>query len=144
MLCCTGPPLPETLKLLAPLANLEELSLTGNELGGTITADVIVLANLKELNLASMGLDGKSLSTRSERFNGSLKISTWCARTGELPLEIIRMKAKGVDVRLKNNAGFTLPANIGELGDDITKLDLSNCSLTGPRNTRTERLNLRD
>ena len=142
MLCCTGPPLPETLKLLAPLANLEELSLTGNELGGTITADVIVLANLKELDLASMGLDGKPLSTRSERFNGSLKISTWCARTGELPLEIIRMKAKGVDVRLKNNAGFTLPANIGELGDDITKLDLSNCSLTGPRSTRTERLQI--
>ena len=67
-----------------------------------------------------------------------MKISTWCARTGELPLGIIRMKAKGVDVRLNPNAGFTLPSNIGELGDDVTKLDLSDCSLTGPRSTRAE------
>ena len=50
---------------------------------------------------------------------------------GELPLEIIRMKAKGVTVRLSGNTGFTLPSNIGELSDDIKKLDLSNCSLTG-------------
>ena len=38
--------------------------------------------------------------------------------------------------------GFTLPSNIGELGDDIKKLDLSNCSLIGPRSTRTERLRI--
>ena len=30
-----------------------------------------------------------------------------------------------------NTPGFTLPTNIGELGDDITELDLSDCSLTG-------------
>ena len=41
------------------------------------------------------------------------------------------MKAKGCVVRLDGNKGFTLPSNIGELGDDITKLDLSNCSLQG-------------
>ena len=59
--------------------------------------------------------------------------------TGELPLEIIRMKAKGVNVRLVGNIGFTLPSNIGELGDDITKLDLSYCSLTGALSTHAER-----
>ena len=49
-----------------------------------------------------------------------------------LPLEIIRMKAKGRDVRLHGNTpGFTLPSNIEELGDDIVKLDLSQCSLRG-------------
>ena len=54
---------------------------------------------------------------------------------GELPLEIIRMKVKciipllGLDV----NKGFTLPANIGELGDDITELNLRSCSLKGER-----------
>ena len=49
-----------------------------------------------------------------------------------LPIEIIRMKAKGCSVNLHNNQpGFTLPSNIGELGDDIAKLDLSNCSLQG-------------
>ena len=66
-----------------------------------------------------------------------------CMCTGELPIEIIRMKAKGVEVDLSRNAGFTLPSNIGELGGDITKLDLSNCSLTGPRSTRSERFDRR-
>ena len=53
-------------------------------------------------------------------------------RAGELPLELIRMKAKGCHVNLRHNdPGFTLPSNIGELGDDITELDLSGCSLRG-------------
>ena len=66
--------------------------------------------------------------------------------TGELPLEIIRMKAKGIipagefSCGLVGNKGFTLPSNISKLGDDITKLDLSFCSLTGPLSIRTERL----
>ena len=51
---------------------------------------------------------------------------------GELPLALIRMKAKGCDIDLRYNyPGFALPSNIGELGDDIAKLDLSNCSLEG-------------
>ena len=47
-----------------------------------------------------------------------------CLHTGELPLELIRRKAKGCLVGLDGNKGFTLPSNIGELGDDITTLDL--------------------
>ena len=69
VLCCAGPPLFEALKLLAPLANLEELSLGGNALGGTITADVEVSTKLKKLDLHGMGLDGKRLIIRNERFN---------------------------------------------------------------------------
>ena len=66
--------------------------------------------------------------------------------TGELPLAIIRMKSEGIipggrfDCGLRGNKGFTLPANIGELGDDIKNLDLSYCSLTGRLSIRTERL----
>ena len=45
------------------------------------------------------------------------------------------MKAKGVDVNLYNSAGFILPSNIGELGDDFTELDLSSCSLAGRPST---------
>ena len=42
------------------------------------------------------------------------------------------MKAKGCKVYLSGNKpGFTLPSNIGELGDDIVNLDLSQCSLRG-------------
>ena len=68
MLCCSGPPLPEALKLLAPLANIEELHLDGNELGGTMTADVAVFKKLKKLGLSRMGLNGKIGRTRPERF----------------------------------------------------------------------------
>ena len=59
MLCFTGPPLPETIKLLAPLANLEELNLSYNDLGGTIMADVAVFTKLKKLVLIEMELDGE-------------------------------------------------------------------------------------
>ena len=81
VLCCAGPPLPEALKLLAPLANLEELSLGGNALCGTITADVEVFTKLKKLDLHGMGLDGKRLSTRSERLRMLLTFMFCCYRT---------------------------------------------------------------
>jgi hypothetical protein len=42
------------------------------------------------------------------------------------------MTAKGVAFALAyNKPGFTLRTSIGELGDDITELDLSNGLLTG-------------
>ena len=57
---CAGPPLPETLRLLAPLAsNLEILSLGGNKLGGTITDDISAFTKLTELQLDQMGLEGE-------------------------------------------------------------------------------------
>ena len=56
---CAGPPLPETLRLLAPLAsNLEILILSGNKLGGTITDDIAVFTKLTKLSLSDMGLEG--------------------------------------------------------------------------------------
>ena len=45
----------------------------------------------------------------------------------------------GFGCGLAGNKGFTLPSNIGELGDDITELNLRKCSLTGSLSTRTER-----
>ena len=69
MCCRAGPPLHETIKLLSPLANLEELGLGGNKLGGAITADVAAFKMLKKLGLSNMRLDGKLLSTRTERFD---------------------------------------------------------------------------
>ena len=58
---CAGPPLPETLRLLAPLAsNLEILSLGGNKLGGTITEDITAFTRLTVLRLWGMGLEGAS------------------------------------------------------------------------------------
>ena len=60
----TGPPLPETLRLLAPLApTLETLSLGGNKLGGTITDDIAAFTKLTELDLRFMNLEGESKCT---------------------------------------------------------------------------------
>ena len=57
---CAGPPLPETLRLLAPLAsNLEKLSLGYNKLGGTITDDISAFTKLTWLLLTGMGLEGE-------------------------------------------------------------------------------------
>ena len=54
-----GPPLPETLRLLAPLApTLKKLDLSLNKLGGAITDDVAAFTKLTELGLAGMGLEG--------------------------------------------------------------------------------------
>ena len=56
---CAGPPLPETLRLLTPLAsNLEKLDLSNNELGGAITEDIAAFTKLTDLRLARMGLEG--------------------------------------------------------------------------------------
>ena len=57
----TGPPLPEKLRLLAPLApTLEKLNLSLNKLGGTITDDIAAFTKLTELKLYGMNLEGAS------------------------------------------------------------------------------------
>jgi hypothetical protein len=45
-------------------------------------------------------------------------------------MSIIKMKTNDLKISLNGNIGFTLPSNMGEL-DNIEKLDLSNCLLTG-------------
>ena len=58
---CAGPPLPDTLRLLAPLAlTLEKLDLGGNKLGGIITDDIAAFTKLTELRLFGMNLEGAS------------------------------------------------------------------------------------
>ena len=48
-------------------------------------------------------------------------------------MSIIKMKTNGVSIGLNGNIGFTIPSNMGEL-DNVERLDLSNCSLTGMSN----------
>jgi len=58
------------------------------------------------------------------------------ALAGDLPLPVVRLlsfmrrKGKFVDMR-RAGPGFTLPANIGDLGPGITELDLGECNLIG-------------
>ena len=57
---CAGPPLKKVLRLLAPLApTLQELDLSENPLGGTITADVLAFTKLTDLGVRQTGLGGE-------------------------------------------------------------------------------------
>ena len=132
--------------------SLEILDISGGDgrdhhkFTGGIPPEWGALTNLKQLKMARCGLDGAFGSTRTERLRISMTAFTFVS--GELPLEIIRMKAKGIIPHdtpstysgLDGNKGFTLPANIGELGGDIKELNLTRCSLTGPLSIRSERL----
>ena len=63
--------------------------------------------------------------------------------SGEIPVALLRWKfVEYRTVELKGNAGLMLPSNICELGDSVTKIDLSNHNLRGELSIRTERLRL--
>ena len=52
--------------------------------------------------------------------------------TGPIPVELLRWKfVEGRKIELEGNAGLELPSNIGELGDSVTKIDLSGHDLRG-------------
>jgi uncharacterized protein YjbI with pentapeptide repeats len=95
------------------LLGIAKLDLSNCELEGSIPQSIELCGKLEELNLS-----GNRLS-------------------GELPLAIIKMKSNGVNISLNGNTGFTLPSNIGDLGD-ITRLDLSNCSLTDAEESKAK------
>ena len=61
--------------------------------------------------------------------------------SGEIPVALLRWKfVENRTVELKRNAGLTLPSNIGELGDSVSKIDLRDHNLRGELSIRTERL----
>ena len=65
--------------------------------------------------------------------------------SGEIPVALLRWKfVENRTVELEENAGLMLPSNIGELGDSVTKIDLSDHNLRGGLSTRTERFSLCD
>ena len=78
----------------------------------------------------------------SASFGSALTLVFGCS--GEIPVVLLRWKfVENRNVQLKYNAGLTLPSNIGELGDSVTKIDLSNHNLRGELSTRTERFGRR-
>ena len=76
---CAGPPLPETLRLLAPLAsNLEKLDLSRNKLHSVtediaaftkLTEDIAAFTKLTELQLVDIGLEGACSCTTTVQHN---------------------------------------------------------------------------
>jgi len=82
--------------------------LAGNSLDGPIPGELGDVTTLLKLDLT-----GNKLS-------------------GELPLYVIQLKAKGCDMKLYgNDPGFFLPKDLSALDDSISQLDLSRCSLHG-------------
>ena len=56
------------------------------------------------------------------------------AQTGPIPVALLRWKfVDGRVINLRHNAGLELPSNIGELGESVTKIDLSEHNLRGER-----------
>ena len=63
--------------------------------------------------------------------------------SGEIPVALLRWKlVENRAVDLRENAGLMLPYNIGELGDSVTEIDLSDHNLRGGLSTRSERLRM--
>ena len=112
--------------------SIEILDVSFNKFTGGIPSEWGSLTNLKSLAMYSCGIGGTCVCQDVPSYRHPTPNLKQIACTGELPLSVIRMKAKGCDVKLNgNDPGFTLPSNIGELGDDITTLRLSSCSLRG-------------
>jgi len=109
--------------------NLKRLDISGNSCNGLIPS-FTACTRLQKIELQRNELEGgvPDVSTCSE-----LKV-LWAKDnklSGTLPLWLIRKKAQGCNVTLSGNAGFNLPNNVADLEDDLTQLDLRDCSLIG-------------
>jgi Leucine-rich repeat (LRR) protein len=116
---------------LVNLKHLEEIHLYQNRLEGQLPAWIGELTALANLNIHSNWFGGPvpdSLSNLSKLKSLNLAQNEF---NGVLPLSLIRRKSSGCNVYLTKNKGFTLPDNIGELCNEVSVLNLSDCSLTG-------------
>ena len=137
----TGVTLQEMLQILAPLASsLEVLNLgavpglkdiESNDLGGTITADVMVYTKLKVLNLSSNQLRGKICITSIRALYVLLTFSRLFA--GELPKELpvsLEVLILGEDYKNANKFTGGIPSEWGAL-TNLKKLMMVSCGLHG-------------
>ena len=110
----TGPPLPETLRLLVPLAcTLEMLNLGGNKLGGRFTSDIEAFTKLKTLVLNDMRIQGVTVVVSS----------CFHITTHSMP---------SCNVAANNRATGNLP-ELGNLAQ-LRVFDVRNNALTGGQN----------
>jgi len=73
----------------------------------------------------------------------SIEVTYVFAVSGEIPVALLRWKfVENRTVMFEGNTGLTLPSNIGELGDSVTKINLSNHNLRGELSIRSERLRI--
>jgi hypothetical protein len=89
------------------LENLKKLNLQGNKLSGGIPGSFEKLKKLVTLSLSKNKL------------------------AGELPVWVLQMKHHGVNVDLRENKGFSLPAQAEKMCHGRKEVDLSNLSLEG-------------
>ena len=137
----TGPPLPKTLRLLAPLApTLDELDLGNNELGGTITDDIAAFTKLSVLMLYNMGLEG---AWYDQTYPNKNETALAIARTGPPLPETLRLLAPLAPTLEKlhlsyNKLGGTITADI-VVFTKLTELGLDDMNLQGQRSVQARR-----
>ena len=83
--CVCAGPLPKVLPISLEVLNVSGVGYEPHKFTGGIPSEWGALTNLKELNMTNCSLDGKLLSTRSERFNGSLKFSIGARAQASFP-----------------------------------------------------------
>ena len=88
------------------------------------------MTNLKELKIVRCGLDGECLVYVQVNTTSLRNVSH--AQDQSRSSFYVGSSSKGAGaVELKDNAGLELPADIGELGDSVTQIDLSEHNLRG-------------
>jgi hypothetical protein len=81
------------------------------------------------MNLQEIYLDGNQLSGMHSAARSGVKTWKLCMTPGTIPVQLLRMKTQGKTVSLPR--GLMLPEDIGDVGYDITILNLSNMGLIG-------------
>jgi Leucine-rich repeat (LRR) protein len=125
------------------LTSLTELDLSQNQLTGAYGVDPVLhltsiqnrkpgaiphsIGNLTDLRLQDNQLQGAY--GVDPVLHLTPLTSKDCMISGAIPVHLLRMNAQDKNVTLPKR--LTLPDNIGNLGEDVTKLDLSNMGLIG-------------
>ena len=110
-------------------ANGCSVDLSSNN-GFTLSSDISAVMDATKLDYSGCYLSGAARPIIPPPHGSQSRIRVSC--TGPIPVELLRWKfVEGRTVELKKNAGLELPSNIGELGDSVTKIDLSGHGLRG-------------
>ena len=140
--CVCAGPLPKVLPISLEVLNVSGFYFDPHKFTGGIPSEWGALTNLKELNMTNCSLDGKLLSTRSERFIFATEIGV-AFYAGPLPKVLpISLEVFNLGDGFRNTNKFTggIPSEWGAL-TNLKELKMAFCGLDGkPLRTRTERL----
>ena len=132
--------------MFAFLCRLEQFDLSGNlrldqnTLAGYLACTMKNLKDATRSDACNKGLKGDgSVPVLSTSY--PYVLTYVFGVSGEILVALLRWKfVENRTVKLEGNSGLMLPSNICELGDSVTKIDLSFHNLRGELSIRSERL----